>query len=227
MRRELDDAENSIRGEVRIGANEVFSTFLLPHSLARMVQEHSGFTPRCYEMIPNQIEHGLSEGTLDLGFTLGEAVRDDVVTELVDSSQGILVCGVDHPLYEKGRVSAEDLQTYASVVPEFFGQEYLPAIDQFPEAQYPRRLGATVELMQMGVQMVMDGAFLGYYPEVSIRCHLRHGTLKELEGLAPGKPFELRAAYRAGTKPRAAVQMVIDQLRQTIESGRIQCEVPE
>jgi|GEM_PF-1937563 DNA-binding transcriptional LysR family regulator len=221
IRRDLDDADGNIRGEVRIGANEVFSAFLLPTALSKIVREHPGLVPHSYEMIPSQIEHGLSEGTLDLGFTLGEAQRDDIVTKLVDTSPGVLVCGAGHPLYEKGVVTPEDLLTHPSVVPEFFGRDYLPSLDQFPVHRYKRRVGATVELMQMRVQMAVDGVYLGYYPEVSIRCQLRHGELKVLEGIEPGRPFELRAAYRAGTEPRAAIQMVIDRLRQTIIDSRL------
>jgi DNA-binding transcriptional LysR family regulator len=219
LERDLHEAAETIRGDFRIGTNEVFSTYLLPHALAQVVREHPGLSPRSYQMVPSQIVHGLKEGSLDLGFTIGRDVLQGVEVIPLASSKGVLVCGVDHPLYEKGVVTKEDLLTYPSVVPEFFRREYLPSQDNFPNQRFPRRVGATIELMQMGIQMAFDGAYLGYFPEVSISCQLSHGELKALQGLETGVPFQLNAVVRKGREARAAVQLVIDTIKATIEES--------
>ncbi len=40
----------------------------------------------------------------------------------------------------------------------------------------------------MAVQMTIDGAYLGYFPEVTIRCYISRGDLKVLEGLPEEPP---------------------------------------
>jgi DNA-binding transcriptional LysR family regulator len=77
-------------------------------------------------------------------------------------------------------------------------------------------VGATTELIQLGVQMTIDGAYLGYFPEVTINCHIARGELKVLTGLKPGRPFLLEAITRKGSTPRAAVRILVEQLKQTI-----------
>jgi len=219
MHRDLDDCDETIRGDLRIAANEVFSIYLLPNALSRVVRRHAGLHPRCFEMVPDQIEHGLLEGDLDIGFTIGAQWLKNVDRHLITESPGVLVVGRDHPLYDVGVVTADDLTKYPSVVPRFFKREYMTTLDQFPEARYPRAVGATIELMQMGVQMVIDGAYMGYFPAVTIRCYINKGELKILDGLEPGMPFRLQALTRKGAKPRAAAMLVIDELRETIRSG--------
>jgi DNA-binding transcriptional LysR family regulator len=227
MERDLDDADDSIRGDLRVGTNEVFSTYLLPHALAQMVSEHSGLCPRSYQMVPSQIVHGLKEGSLDIGFTIGSEVLQGVEVIPLAESQGVLVCGVGHPLYEKGVVSREDLLEYPSVVPEFFQREYLPAPDSFPIEHFQRSVGATIELMQMGIQMVFDGAYLGYFPEVSISCQLSHGELRVLQGLNTGVPFQLNAVVRKGSESRAAVELLIERIKDTIRESMLKSCVLE
>ena len=220
IRRDLDHADEHICGEIRIAANEVFSNYLLPNALAKTIIAHPGVIPRCYEMVPEQIEHGLVEGDLDLGFTIGAESLKQVDTHLIAESPGVLVCGEAHPLYNKGKITPEELLEYPSVVPRYWQRDYLPPMDQFPEATYPRHIGATTELLQLGVQLAIDGAYLGYFPEVTICCYISRGELKILDGIKPGRPFRLEAITRKGATPRAAAMVIMEELKQTIIASR-------
>lgn len=211
MRRAVDATDDSVRGDLRIAAMEVLSIYLLPNALARVLREHPDVRPRSYEMTPERMVAGLTNGDIDVAFTIGDQPSTGVTRRLLARSEGVLVCGRDHPLYEGGEVDAAALDTHPSVVPRFFEREYLTTLDQFPDDVYPRRVGATIELMQMGVQLAIDGAYLGYFPEVSIRCYLADGRLKALTGLQPGAPFELVALTpKGGTLP--ATELLIEAL---------------
>lgn len=224
MRRDLDEADETIRGDLRVAANEVFSNYLLPNALARLVRAHPRVTPRCFEMVPEQIEHGLIEGELDVGFTVSSDGLKQVDRHLISESAGVLVCGPDHPLYEKGEITPDDLLAFPSVAPRFWQRDYLPASDEFPEGLYPRQVGATTELMQLGVQLAIDGAYLGYFPEVTISCYISRGELKVLGGLEGTRPFYLEALTRKGSTPRASVRLLIDELRTTVaDSASYEC----
>ena len=217
MRRDLDEADATIRGELRIATNEVFSIFLLPSALGRIVRAHPGLVPRCFQMGPEQMQHGLMNGELDLGLTVGTESLKGVDSQVIAECPGVLVCGSGHPLYEEGTVTAQDLVDYPSVVPSHWQRDYLTSLDGFPDARMPRRIGATTELTQLGVQLVVEGAYIGYFPEVTIGCQIRHMELKVLEGLPAGRPFRLRALTPKGTKPRASAQLVIDELKISID----------
>jgi DNA-binding transcriptional LysR family regulator len=217
MRRDLDEADTSIRGELRIATNEVFSMFLLPSALGRVVRSHPGLVPRCFQMSPEEMQHGLMNGELDLGLTVGAESLKGVDSETIAECPGVLVCGEQHPLYEGGSVTAQDLIDYPSVVPRHWQRDYLTALDPFPDARMPRRVGATTELTQLGVQLVVEGAYLGYFPEVTIGCQIRHSELKVLEGLPAGRPFRLKVLTPKGTRARASARLVIEELKKSIE----------
>jgi len=227
MRRDLDEAETTVRGELRIATNEVFSIFLLPSALGRVVRAHPGVVPRCFQMGPQEMQHGLMNGELDLGLTVGTETLKGVDSQVIAECPGVLVCGAGHPLYEGGTVTAQDLLDHPSVVPRHWQRDYLTTLDQFPEARMPRRVGATTELTQLGVQLVVEGVYIGYFPEVTIGCQIRHLELKVLEGLPAGRPFRLRALTPKGTRPRASAQLVIDELAVSIdETLRAPCGLP-
>lgn len=219
MHRDMDEAAPGPSGELRIAANEVFSSYLLPNALARLVREYPAVQPRCYEMIPERIAHWLVEGRLDVGFTIGAEGLKDVDAHPIASSAGVLVCGPEHPLFDARVVTSELLARHPMVVPRFFEREYLRALDQFPVQRFPRRVGCTIELLQMAVQLCMDGAYLGYFPEVSVRCQLNHDELRALDGLGERQPFELVALTRKGVTPRAAASRLIEELCETIAAA--------
>ena len=224
LRRDLDDAGETIRGELRIGASEVFSNYLLPTAISRAVSRHPELIPRCYAMTPEQIQFGLREHTLDIGFTMGTRPLEQVSMHPISDSEGALVCGPNHPLFAAGVVTAEDLQHYPSVVPRFWQREYVQNVDLFPDDRYPRRIGATTELLQMAIQMCLDGVFLGYFPIVAIRCHLNHGELKSLQGLQDLDPFHLHGVTAQGPNDRAGCLLILNEVRRTVEEAKqIEC----
>ncbi|MGE0788858.1 MAG: LysR family transcriptional regulator [Sandaracinaceae bacterium] len=216
LRVELDTAGARVAGDLRVGAMEVFSIGLLPRALSALTREHPEVHPRTYEMIPQRMEQQLALDRIDVGFTIGGGGGRGLDYHALGSSRGVLVCGVGHPLYRRGTVRAAELRTHPSVVPEFLGMEHLPSLDQFPSDRYARKVGATIELLQMAVQLAIEGGYLGYFPEVSVRPHLESGSLRALDGLKGHATFALRAITRSGRPMKPAVRLLIEALRSAI-----------
>jgi DNA-binding transcriptional LysR family regulator len=224
MQVELDAAEHNLRGEIRIGTMEAFSSYALPRALSRLTARYPGLVPQTYVMGPQAMGEHLFDGKLDVGLCVGGNLIQHADKRVLVQSPGSLVCGRSHPLYERGRITAADLKTHAFVVPRFFGREHLPPVDGFPEDRYPRRIGATVELLQMATELVVDGRFLGYFPDVGIRCQLNHGELRRLEGLDLGPGFELCALLPSGLPAKASVRELLGSLEATLnEALSIEC----
>jgi DNA-binding transcriptional LysR family regulator len=214
-REEIDESKATVTGELRVGAMEVFSILLLPAAISRLVQAHPLVTPRCHELVPQEMERLLLDGRLDVAFTIGAGGVRGVRYRSIGRSPGVLVCGRGHALFRRGRVDAGDLLRHAFVVPQFLGREHLPALDQFPEQRHPRRVGATIELLQMGVQLTVEGSYLGFFPEICVRQQLARGQLRALKGIE-GAQFELQALTRADAPPRRAARLLIEQVQQVI-----------
>lgn len=210
LRADVTRGPVAVGGDLRIGAMEVFSTQLLPDALSELVRRHPEVRPLSHETFPERMEELVAQGRLDLGLTVGGGTRPELRYQQLGHSEGALVCGRGHPLYRRGRVTAGQLTRFPSVVPRFFGAEHLPPLDQFLEL--PRRVGATIELLQMGIALAASGRFLGYFPRITVAAQLRSGALKALSGLPRGRPFDLRAITRAGVRPRPAATLLIELL---------------
>jgi DNA-binding transcriptional LysR family regulator len=206
---ELQGRTEAIDGELRIGAMEVLSIALLPRALAKLMRRHPRLLPLTSELAPAAMAAALREGRIDVGLTIGGGSEAGLVATELGRSPGVLVCGRGHPLHGRRRVRAPDLRTHASVVPRFLGLEQLPSIDQFPELEWPRTIGATIELLQMGIALVEAGAALGYFPEISVRALLADGRLFALRGVPTCPPFVLRALTLAGAPSRPAVRALL------------------
>jgi DNA-binding transcriptional LysR family regulator len=161
-------------------------------------------------------ERLLGEGRCDVGFTIGgDARRRDVETHVLGTSLGVLVCGKGHPLYVARRVAPSRLALHAFVVPRFLGSEDAPPLDQFP-AGVERTIGATSELMQMGIELCVRGAFLAYLPEISVRGALADGRLRAIRGIPTGEPYELKALTRRGRQPSRAAERLLAIVRSAV-----------
>jgi DNA-binding transcriptional LysR family regulator len=183
-----------------------------------MMRAHPSLVPLSHELAPMPMAAALREGRLDVGLTIGGGAEPGLTAHELGRSAGVLVCGRSHPLRGR-RVRASDLARHASVVPRFLGLEQLPPIDQFPDAEWPRRVGATIELLQMGIALVETGAVLGYFPEITVRAQLASGKLHALAGLPARAPFVLRALVPVGAPVRPPVAALLAALRHEVHAA--------
>jgi DNA-binding transcriptional LysR family regulator len=209
VQREARGEGAEISGELRVLAMEVFSPVVLPRAIAALVRSHPRLVPKTYESIPERMVELVASGRADVAFTIGRVESFAVSVERLGVTPGILVCGRNHALAKRRagsrRSGREAVARWPSVVPRFWGAEHLPSIDQFPDDVWPRTVGATIELLRMGVSLVVEGAYLGYFPEIAIQDELAAGALVPLSS-PPAAPFELIALTpRAGARAGAAL----------------------
>lgn len=214
----IDEVGQELRGELRIGASEHFSAEALPLALAQMARAHPRLIVHTYLMGPEQIAGCLEHGDLDVGLVAGRVPTPYETATLLRSPNSI-VCGRGHALYEGQAKQATDQTTpqaaqFPFVVPRFFGEA---THDRRPGSAPKRTIGATVELVQMAIRMVEHGSFLGHFPDVMIRCQLRHGELRRVQGATADAATELVAWRRPGSAGRRASDTLLDELAGTLE----------
>ena len=105
-------------------------------------------------------------------------------------------------------------------MPRFFQREYLPSLDQFPDDIRPRKVGATIELLQMGNELALSGRFLGYFPEITSEHHLASGALRVLEGLGRLPAFDLQALTRKGAAPKRSAALLVARIKERLRARR-------
>lgn len=213
LRRDAATAVGAIEGELRIGAMEVFSIEVLPLAVARLVAQHPRVVPVIREMVPQDMVDALARGLLDVGFTTGAIDSVGVDRAVLGRSRARVVCGPGHPCFRSGAITASQLATLPWLVPRFVGVPPFPALDQFPDDRHPRRVGATIELLQAGIALASSGAYLGCFPEISVRRELRSGRLRALRGAPAIEAFDLGVYTRRLTVPSPAVNALIAALR--------------
>ncbi|MFO0548515.1 MAG: LysR family transcriptional regulator [Polyangiaceae bacterium] len=196
-----------LASELTVLAMEVFSPYLLPSAVTALRREQPSVLTRTYESIPQRMVELVQSGRADVAFTIGSVESPAVKAVELGATRGVLVCGQAHPLAKQRTVTRADLARYPSVVPRFWGLEHLPSLDQFPDASWPRNVGATIELLRMAVSLAEEGEFLGYFPRISIRDELATGRLRALAG-PPSTLFKLTALLPLSGARRAALRLV-------------------
>jgi LysR family transcriptional regulator of gallate degradation len=219
LMREASDAVHAIRGPLRIGAMEVLSLDVLPAALTALVAAHPDVVPSCFEQPPEQLLRGVARGELDVGFTVGGAPSEALRRHVLGTSPAVVVCGREHPLAPtgSGRATRADFLSHPWVVPRFFADP--PGsrpIDQFPDERLARPVGATIELLRSGVELVAGGRFLGCFPAITIRRELAEGRLVRLRGHPAIPAFELAAYERARGAGSPTVRAVIEAVQRAV-----------
>lgn len=216
VRDDIAELGEGLAGRLRVAAMEVFSMRLLPRALGGFLAKAPAVVVHCHEMVPERMEPLLLDGKLDVGFTVGGASSPRIKKTTLGVSPAVVVVGKRHPLFHKKRVTAADIERHAWVVPRFLGLEHLPPIDQYPDNVLPRRVGVTLELMQMALSLVAEAALVGTFPAVSVRGAVAEGELRILAGAPVGPSFELNALTAADAPRRRAVDALIAEVHDVV-----------
>lgn len=216
LKDDIAELGEGLAGHVRVGAMEVFSTSLLPRALGSFLAEAPSVVVNCHEMVPERMEQLLLDGKLDVGFTVGGGSSPRIRKTTLGMSPAVVVVGKRHPLYSKKRVRTADIARYSWVVPRFLGLEHLPPIDQYPDEILPRRVGVTIELMQMALALVVETALVGTFPAVNVRAAVAEGRLRILTAAPVGPSFQLNALTAADAPRRRAVETLVAAVQRTV-----------
>jgi DNA-binding transcriptional LysR family regulator len=217
VRAEVGGQAGVIAGELRILAMEVFSREVLPRAITSLVRAHPAVVPRAYENIPERMVELVATGRADVAFTIGRVESPLVSVHRLGTTPGLLVCARRHPLASRRSVTKSDVARYPSAVPRFWGAEHLPSLDQFPDDRWPRKVGATIELLEMAIALAVEGAFLGYFPAICVESEVSSRALVTLASPS-APPFELLALTPArGARPAAAA--LVDEVSRAIAAS--------
>ncbi|GEL96347.1 LysR family transcriptional regulator [Cellulomonas composti] len=200
---------------VRLGTVNAGTASLLLPAIQAFPARHPGVTVEIRTLQQDEIEQGLTDGSLDLGLVnllSGDDVPPGLVgTELV-RGRPVVVLPAAHPLAARPALSPDDLRGES-----FVGMRAGYAMHRFAHRVFgdaPPRDWHTTDGAEMGKLMVAQGMGLSVLPDYSVT-----GDPLELAGVLVARPIvddrtlvRLVLEQRRGARPSAAVRALGDEL---------------
>ncbi|MFT5434019.1 MAG: DNA-binding transcriptional LysR family regulator [Myxococcota bacterium] len=219
MRREIESATEAATGVLRIGAMEVFSIFALPNAVIELINRHPGIEARCFSMTPTQIEAELLDGRIDVGVVVGGGPTKHLRYHPLGTTTASLVCRPNSPLAQSGGLDVEVRAQTPFVAFDYFGSETHP-MAQVCAAPAGAKSGPTVDTLSAATQLILDGPFVGFLPELAIHCQLNHRELIRVAAPGPEKELIL-GALTPDSPPRLATIGLLEGLQTIIAEAAV------
>jgi len=213
MRREMEHVTDTATGQVRIGAMEVFLIFALPTAIIQLMEQHPGVDVRMFAMTPEQMQTELLDGRIDAGLVVGGRESRGLRYQRLGTTRTTLVSS---PGSAAKRVANQPLPLVSL---EYFDAEAHPMAAPTPPGT---RSGPVVDTLCAATQLIVDGPFAGYLPELAIHCQLNHDELVPAipDGADHGLELELGALTTAGA-PRLATVTLLESLQSVIAEAAV------
>lgn len=203
--RRVAEAEGPVpRGPVAIGGDGLWHHHLMPRAIARVLAAHPEVRPALHEMLQPEIERHVAEGALDLGLLLAAPQRPDL-----EWREGLATPYViaGHPAR---RGAAWEALGY--VAPRVFGRAALAPLDGWDEARFPRRIVATVELLETALRLVEADVGVAFVPRLAVEAHLADGRLAIVAEAPLAFEDRLFVVWRRGVTPTPAAAALREAL---------------
>jgi DNA-binding transcriptional LysR family regulator len=195
--------EPAPRGPVAIAGDSLWHHYLLPPLLTELVGRWPALRPCLHEMLPDDVERWVAAGEIDIGLLLRPPVRTDLAwTE-----------GLASPYVIAGRPQPKGhWQDFGYIVPRFFRRELPESLDGWPEARFPRRIAAEVELLETALHLAEAGLGAAFLPELALRERLERGTLAIVAEAPVAFQDQLFVVWRQGVRPTPATRALLEAL---------------
>lgn len=212
--RVLDDGVETLshvqaRGPLKIACPGPFvSLYVLP-ALDAIRVSHPEIVPELSTADAERANAALLAGNLDIALLDGPVAHPHLVVErLTDIGYGVY-CGRTHPLFNSEAPTPETLAEHGFVAP--------PGGDDHWPTDLPRKIGATLTQLQVGVDFCVAGAYLAVLPDVVAKPLVQSESLRRL-------PFDrfattaLYAVYREPLQSPTKIDLILPALRKATAS---------
>jgi DNA-binding transcriptional LysR family regulator len=190
-------------GPVAIAGLDVWVHYLAPARLPGLLATYPGVVPRFYNMLPEDVVQWVASGDVDLGLLLGPPSRPDLAWAR----------GPATPYVIAGRPQPKrDWTEFGYVVPRFFRRETARPLDGWPDAEFPRRVVAEVEMLETAIHLLEAGVGAAFLPTIAIQDRLERGSLAVVADAPIAYEDRLHVAWRQGVRLTPAAKAVLAAL---------------
>ena len=194
----------SIQGPVSLVGNTVWHHYLLPPLLGQLVPRYPSLRPQLYYLDQDEAEAAVALGHGDIGLLVRPPKRSDLEWEE----------GLDSTYVIAGRPQPKrDWNELGFIVPRPFGHASEERGDGWPIGQYPRRIVAEVERLEVAIRLCEAGVGVAFVPKLVIEDDLHRGTLSVVAESPVQVANRLHIVWRKGVRMTPAMKVLIEALR--------------
>jgi DNA-binding transcriptional LysR family regulator len=190
-------------GPVAIAGLDVWVHYFAPTRLPQLLAEHPGVVPRFYNMLPEDVVQWVVAGDVDLGLLLAPPSRADLAWARGPASPYVIAARPQ---------PVQRWDAFGYVVPRFFRREPAMPLDGWPEAEFPRRVVAEVEMLETAVHLLEAGVGAAFLPAIAIQDRLERGSLAVVAEAPIAFEDRLHVVWRKGVRLTPAAGAVLTAL---------------
>lgn len=202
------------QGPLRVGSLGVLTDLVLP-AMLELKRAHAGLVPEHFNIGPVDANGLLVRGRLELAFYYEEVSAEDVVVERIGQLGSAIYCGRGHPLYDRRRVTRNDVLAEPFSVPRV--GEAGRVRDGWP-ADLPRKIGMRIELLRSNLVVSLSGALLTVLPDITAAPHVERGELRKIDVISL-PPIEIFVARHPTTIGRRPCELLVDAVKRRVDDA--------
>lgn len=192
-------------GPVSLVGNTVWHHYLLPPILARLIPQYPKLRPQLFYMLQEEAEAAVATGHMDIGLLVMPPRRSDLAWESGLTTDYVIA---GRPLSE-GKVP---WHTLGFVVPKAHGVTAPERLDGWPVGEFPRRIVAEVERLEVAIRLVEAGVGVSFVPRLVVEDELHRGSLTEVADSPVAVTNQLHVIWRKGVRPTPAMKVIFEAL---------------
>ncbi len=213
---EIQCLDGNIRGRLMIGTLPYSRTVIVPRAIHHVLLAHSRIAIRTREGPYDVLERALRSGGLDLiiGATRRLPADSALHTEDLFEDELAVICGANHPLASRERLSVSEILDYGWVLPS----RSTPARQLFDRFLSRRAANEPAQVVETSSLSTTRGLLLESNRFALLSTHQVQLDLSA--GLLAALPVRLEETYRpigittrAGSTPSPAARVFIEALR--------------
>lgn len=219
MQRLVDDLTNKTSGPLTIGASFTYGEYILPHIIARLLEQHPNVAPSVSIGNSSDIEDLVLKHQMDVGIVEGEFENKKLVIEPFADDNMYIIASPAHPLASKKSITAADLEQERWVIRER-GSGTRTAVDKlFGKLDIKPANYMEFGSIQLIKESVEAGLGISLLSQWAIQKELNAGvfTINKMEGLPFVRKFSIITASKYRTK---ALDTFLEFVREELKGSR-------
>ena len=205
-RRVVEWQDEPVVGPVALVGNTVWHHVLLPPILAGLIPQYPKLRPQLFYMIQEEAEAAVALGQMDIGLLVQPPRRSDLAWEAGLQTDSV-IAGRPRP---EGQVPWHEL---GFIVGRTHGQNTPERQDGWPVGEFPRRIVAEVERLEVAIKLCEAGVGVSFVPRLVVEDQLHSGSLAVVAESPVEVVNQLHIVWRKGVHLTPAMRVIVEALR--------------
>lgn len=216
LEKEMQNLTGTIKGRLLIGASTTIGEYILPYLVGSFKKKYPDVDVSLVVANTEEIEHGISDATLDVGLVEGPVKGKDLVIDKFIDDELVLIVPVNHPWANSNKISISEVKKYP-----FISREKGSGTRQIIETTLkkfaidPEKLNIIMELGSTTAikAAVSNGLGISIVSKYTVQDYLRYKKLSSVNFLETTFERQFIVVYHEKKFRTQAVQEFLKYLK--------------